>query len=81
MDDCKGVGLLEEAFQILEQEILLISKTKQRGQLRLIRRQMVIARNIKQGRSCAGIGFSDFFRQSVFLIVKLISELLKNHRS
>jgi hypothetical protein len=81
MDDRKRATLLEEAYQIVEQEILLLCNTKQRGQLRLVRRQIVIARKFKQDGRCGQIGFSNFLKQSIFLIIKLITELFNNHRS
>jgi hypothetical protein len=66
MNDSDRAALVEEAYLLIEQNLLL-SNTGQRGQLRLVRRQIVVARKFKQDGRCGQIGFSNFLKQSIFL--------------
>jgi hypothetical protein len=80
MRDSKRAELLEEAFGIIEQEILL-SNEELRHQLRLVRRQIVVVRKFKESGCQDKVGFSDFVQQSIFLIVKTVAILFGNQPS
>jgi hypothetical protein len=80
MDEGKRAELLEEAYMLLEHELLL-SKPEQQDQLRFVRRQIVIARTFKRDAGSNEVGFSDFLRQSILLIVRLMIELFAANRS
>lgn len=80
MNDSDRAALVEEAYLLIEQNLFL-SNTEQHSQLRLVRRQIIVARKFKQDGRCGRIRFPEFLKQSIFLIVKLVTELFTDHRS
>ena len=78
MNDQHRAALIEEAYSIIEKKLLI--DTEQHGQLRLVHSQIMVARKFKEDGHCNKIDFANFFKQSIFTIMKLIIELFNNHR-